>query len=101
MLEGLTVDHLWIWHEFNLFFVNYSRLGHCPYLGFVTTVDKHMIGKEVRRLVKKVAIGFAVCFSLSFVLLHESLESIATMTSILFIIFIGIVYTKIVMILAV
>jgi Sec-independent protein secretion pathway component TatC len=38
-----------------------------------------MIDKEVRRLVKKVTIGFAVCFTISFVFFQQSLESIATM----------------------
>ncbi len=38
-----------------------------------------MLDKELRGLVEKLAICFAVCFIISFVLLHESLDGIATM----------------------
>jgi exosortase/archaeosortase family protein len=38
-----------------------------------------MIDKELRRLVEKVALCFAVCFTISFVFFQQSLECIATM----------------------
>jgi exosortase/archaeosortase family protein len=40
-----------------------------------------MIDKEWRRVVEKAALCFAVCFTISLVLVHKSLESITTMLS--------------------